>query len=441
MFRGKTRDRRVRHLRPVVERVPDRQCLGVDQRDHVTGVGRVDRGALRTEHRLGVLGGERPPRGGVGEDHPSFEPARADPDEGHPVPVVLVHVGLHLEDLAGEGTIHRTRPLVIVDLGRRRGGQVHHCVQQLPHTEVGQRGTEQHRGGFPRQEGFGVVVRTERLQEFDLLLGLGPGVLFDLGRLVRVENPFHRPLGTTGGPRHLRVTALTAAVDQTTKVTRDTDRPVQRGGTQTDALLDLVQELQRFTAGPIPLVDERDHGHLAGPTHVEELQGLDLQPLGRVQEHDRAVHGGQHTIGVLREVGVARGVQQVEDVVVVGDTQRGRRDGDTAVLLHLHPVGGHSLAVTLAVHGPRRGDRRGVQRQRLGQRGLTGVRVGDDGEGPTTSGLLRDLRSRPARGTDHTVRRIRTHSRCPSCHIRLLDLSRLCAHRVCAGRLRDGPPR
>ena len=51
-----------------------------------------------------------------------------------------------------------------------------------------------------------------------------------------------------------------------------------------------------------------------GSAHVEQLQGLRLDALGRVQHHDRGVGCRQHPVGVLGEVAVARGVQQVHDV-------------------------------------------------------------------------------------------------------------------------------
>ena len=73
---------------------------------------------------------------------------------------------------------------------------------------------------------------------------------------------------------------------------------------------------------------------------VEELEGLRLQALGRVEQHHRGVDGGQHPVGVLGEVAVARGVQQVDHVVAVGELQHRRGDRDAALALHVHPVRG-----------------------------------------------------------------------------------------------------
>jgi hypothetical protein len=54
-------------------------------------------------------------------------------------------------------------------------------------------------------------------------------------------------------------------------------------------------------------------GHAAMGTHLEQLHRLGLEALGRIHEHDRGVHGGEHAVRVLGEVGVARGVEEVED--------------------------------------------------------------------------------------------------------------------------------
>ena len=74
------------------------------------------------------------------------------------------------------------------------------------------------------------------------------------------------------------------------------------------------------------------------PADLEQLERLRLDALGRVEHHDRGVGRGQHPVGVLGEVPVAGGVEQVDDVVAVGELQHGRGDRDAPLLLELHPV-------------------------------------------------------------------------------------------------------
>ncbi len=72
-------------------------------------------------------------------------------------------------------------------------------------------------------------------------------------------------------------------------------------------------------------------------------------------------------------------------MVAVGELQHRGGHRDAALALHVHPVGRDAAAAALAVHRARRGDHLGVQRQRLGERRLAGVGVGDHGEGPAAA--------------------------------------------------------
>ena len=135
------------------------------------------------------------------------------------------------------------------------------------------------------------------------------------------------------------------------------DRPGQRGRTELDLLLDQVHQLQRGEARTVPLVDDRDHRDAPQRADPEELEGLRLEPLARVDQHDRRVDRGQHAVGVLGEVAVARGVDEVDHVVAVDELQRRRGDRDAARLLHRHPVRHRGAPLTLAVDRPRLRDR------------------------------------------------------------------------------------
>ncbi len=72
------------------------------------------------------------------------------------------------------------------------------------------------------------------------------------------------------------------------------------------------------------LLIDGDDGDAAVATHLEQLEGLRLEALGGVDEHHRGVDGGQHPVGVLGEVGVAGGVDEIDhrDVVGVGPSRR-----------------------------------------------------------------------------------------------------------------------
>ena len=80
------------------------------------------------------------------------------------------------------------------------------------------------------------------------------------------------------------------------------------------------------------------------PADLEELAGLALDALAGVDDHDCRIHSCQHPVRILGEVLVAGSVQQVDPEVPVVELQHRGADGDAALLLQFHPVGGWSPA-------------------------------------------------------------------------------------------------
>jgi len=181
------------------------------------------------------------------------------------------------------------------------------------------------------------------------------------------------------------------AVEQPDEVPGHSHRPGQGRGDQSRSLLDLVHQAQRLEPGAVPLVDQSDHRQRPALAHLEELHGLGLEALGRVHQHDHRVHRGEHPVGVLGEVGVARGVDEVHDHAVVLELDGRGADRDAALLLHAHPVRHGRLAAGLAVRGTGPADGPGVQQQGFGQGRLAGVGVGDDGDDATPGRLPGDF--------------------------------------------------
>ena len=122
-------------------------------------------------------------------------------------------------------------------------------------------------------------------------------------------------------------------------------------------------------------------GNVAHAAHLEELAGARLDALGRIDHHDGGIDRRQRAIGVLREVLVARRVEQVEDAVAILEGHHRGDDRDAALLLDAHPVGAGRDAVLLRLHLAGELDRAAEQQQLLGQRGLARVGVGDDRKG------------------------------------------------------------
>ena len=158
------------------------------------------------------------------------------------------------------------------------------------------------------------------------------------------------------------------------------DGPVDGVGVDAQLPLHFLAQLQRVPGLPVHLVDEGEDGDVAQGADLEELPGLGLHALGAVDDHHGAVGGHQRAVGVLGEVLVARGVQNVDAEAVVLELHDRGGDGDTALLFNFHPVGGGGLG-PLALDLAGLGDGSAVEQELFRQSGFTGVRVGDDGKG------------------------------------------------------------
>ena len=87
---------------------------------------------------------------------------------------------------------------------------------------------------------------------------------------------------------------------------------------------------------------------------------------------------GQGAVGVFRKVFVARGIEQVEDAIVVIERHDRGHDRNAALALDRHPVGARGAAIALGFDLAGEIDRTAEQQQLLGQRGLAGVRMRND---------------------------------------------------------------
>ena len=67
----------------------------------------------------------------------------------------------------------------------------------------------------------------------------------------------------------------------------------------------------------IEFVHERNNGRIAQTADVQQLDRLRLHAFGRINDHDRRIHSGQHTISVLGKVLVPGRVQQIDGVSAV----------------------------------------------------------------------------------------------------------------------------
>ena len=169
------------------------------------------------------------------------------------------------------------------------------------------------------------------------------------------------------------------------------DRPRERHGGHSEDLLDLVDQLERLAHFAVHLVDEGDDRRVARAAHFEQAQRLRFHAVGRVDHHERRVDGGQHAVGVFREILVAGRIEQVDDAAAILHLHDRARDRDAALLLDFHPVGGRVARRLARLDAAGDVDRAREEQQLLGERGLARVRVRDDGKSARPSGFFFNL--------------------------------------------------
>ena len=305
--------------------------------------------------------------------------------------MVGVHVRLDLEHEArdlGITRMHlhrRPRPLRLAVLRRRGvGGQ---RGQQLLHSEMAQRRAEQNRRHVPLEE-RPHVERLRRalhqLRPLDRLLQL-PGVQHPRDG-VGLQRYRRAVLGVLG-VAHIGQEAIAPQLDHPLEPVPRSRRPKERRGVEGQLGADLVQQGEGVQRFPVHLVDEGDDGDVAQAADLEQLQRLRLDALGGVEHHHRAVGGGQGAVGVLAEVLVAGRVQQVEEQVLMLEGHHRGGDRNAPLPLDLHPVRARAPLLAPRPHRPGLTDRAAGQQDVLGQGGLTGVGMRDDGEGAPPGGL------------------------------------------------------
>jgi hypothetical protein len=143
-----------------------------------------------------------------------------------------------------------------------------------------------------------------------------------------------------------------------------------------EELQDLVVHALGVRVAAVDLVDHHDRLQPELQRLARHEARLGHGALGGVHQHDHAVHHAQDALDLASEVGVARGVDDVDLVTVPGDREVLGQDGDAA--LALERVGVHHPlhdALVLA-------EGAGLTEHVVDQRGLAVVDVCDDRDVP-----------------------------------------------------------
>ena len=136
------------------------------------------------------------------------------------------------------------------------------------------------------------------------------------------------------------------------------------------------RQLKKSAPDLVHLVGEDDARHVVLVALAPDRLGLRLDALVGIEHAYRAVEDAQRTLDLDGEIDVAGGVDDVEALAVPIGGRRGRRDGDAALLLLLHPVHGGGALMDFADLVAAAG----VKEDPLGRRRLAGIDVGHDAE-------------------------------------------------------------
>src|SRR6202042_1301156 len=165
-------------------------------------------------------------------------------------------------------------------------------------------------------------------------------------------------------------------VDDAPEVRLGADRQLDTDRAAADLGVDLFDATGKISTDLIHLVDEHDARHVVFVGLTPDGLGLRLNALIAVEHAYRAVEHAQATLDFGGEVDVAGRVDDVETLVLPEGRRRGRREGDAALLLLLHPVHGRSAVV----HFADLMRLAGIIKDALSGRRLPSINVGHDAE-------------------------------------------------------------
>ena len=160
-----------------------------------------------------------------------------------------------------------------------------------------------------------------------------------------------------------------------------------------EQVVDLVQHLPGPGVLAVDLVDDHDRRQLQLERLAQHEAGLRQRPLAGVHQQQHAVHHLERALDLAAEVGVARGVHDVDLGAAVAHRRVLRQDGDALFALEVVRVH-HALdhLLVLAEHAA-------LPEHGVHQGGLAVVHVRDDGD---VAQVLPDRRARgPVLGRAH----------------------------------------
>ena len=297
---------------------------------------------------------------------------------------------MDLEDEARERLFQRLHQADVGHLGARGGGDFHEGVQQLLHPEIVQRRTEEDRLLLSGEVFFEGKFRIDPLDQFQVV----PQAVCSRCTYQRVELRVVEPVYLHGlfhllflGTGEQADVAAVEVVDAF-EFGSHPDGEAHRAQVKPQFLLRLVHHVERIPAFAVQFVDKDDHRNVAHAAHPDQFFGLFLHTFGYVDHHDHTVHRGERAVGVLCEILVPRGVEDVDLVTFVFESHHRSGYRDASLAFDLHKVRSRAFFYLVRFDRPRLLDRSGKEQQFFRQGGFTRVGVRNDAESAAARRLL-----------------------------------------------------
>ena len=234
--------------------------------------------------------------------------------------------------------------------------------------------------GEPAEEGRRVQVGHQRLQRRLGVPDRRRDVLHQhVEQRVQVVARGHLAVGGLGGAGHPGATGRVQRRQAQRMLGGRGRFVVEIGGDVEQQVVAGLHDLGDARVGPVRLVDDENHRQMRGQRLAQHEPGLRQRALGCVDQQQHAVHHGQPALHLAAEVGVSRGVDDVDHrdgpirVVAVHGGVLGQ-DGDALFPFQVTAVHDAILHFTAFVQGAR------LPQHRVDQGGLAVVDVGDDGD-------------------------------------------------------------
>ncbi len=141
-----------------------------------------------------------------------------------------------------------------------------------------------------------------------------------------------------------------------------------------EQLVGLVDDLFDARVGSVDLVDHEDHRQPRLQRLAQHEAGLRQWPFGGVDQQQHAVDHRQPALDLAAEVGVPGGVDDVQRDIAVAHGGVLGEDRDALLTLQVHRVHHAHGDVLVGAEGA------GLPQQRVDQRGLAVIDMGDDRE-------------------------------------------------------------